>query len=233
MGGQACVFYGAAEFSRDTDLAILADAANLSRLRAALAELHAKVIAVPPLELKYLRRGHAVHFRCRHPEAFRMRIDVMSVMRGVDSFNKLWARRTTVTLPDSFSADLMSLPDLVKAKKTQREKDWPMLTRLVEAHYFQHRTTANISQLKFWFLELRTPELLLELARRHPALCRRLTPKRPLLACARLHDTSGLESGLREEEDRERQADRLCWLPLRWELEALRHRAPARENRES
>lgn len=31
MGGQACVFYGAAEFSRDTDLAILADAANLAR----------------------------------------------------------------------------------------------------------------------------------------------------------------------------------------------------------
>ena len=28
MGGQACVFYGAAEFSRDTDLAIVADAAN-------------------------------------------------------------------------------------------------------------------------------------------------------------------------------------------------------------
>ena len=33
MGGQACVFYGAAEFSRDTDFAILADAANLARLR--------------------------------------------------------------------------------------------------------------------------------------------------------------------------------------------------------
>ena len=27
MGGQACVFYGAAEFSRDTDLAVVADAA--------------------------------------------------------------------------------------------------------------------------------------------------------------------------------------------------------------
>lgn len=38
MGGQACVFYGAAEFSRDTDFAILADAANLARLRKALAE---------------------------------------------------------------------------------------------------------------------------------------------------------------------------------------------------
>jgi hypothetical protein len=32
MGGQACVFYGAAEFSRDTDLAILAEASNLERL---------------------------------------------------------------------------------------------------------------------------------------------------------------------------------------------------------
>jgi hypothetical protein len=33
MGGQACVFYGAAEFSRDADLAILADARNLFRER--------------------------------------------------------------------------------------------------------------------------------------------------------------------------------------------------------
>jgi len=32
MGGQACVFYGAAEFSRDTDLAILAEDPNITRL---------------------------------------------------------------------------------------------------------------------------------------------------------------------------------------------------------
>jgi hypothetical protein len=36
MGGQACVLYGAAEFSRDIDLAILADPHNLSRLGEAL-----------------------------------------------------------------------------------------------------------------------------------------------------------------------------------------------------
>src|SRR5881397_2611253 len=81
MGGQACVFYGAAEFSRDTDFAILADAANLARLRRALADLRAELIAVPPFEMKYLRRGHALHFRCQHPEALRMRVDVMSKMR--------------------------------------------------------------------------------------------------------------------------------------------------------
>lgn len=48
MGGQACVFYGAADFSRDTDLAILANDANLTRLRAASADLQAEAIAVPP-----------------------------------------------------------------------------------------------------------------------------------------------------------------------------------------
>ena len=42
MGGQACVFYGAAEFSRDLDLLILPDPENLGRLRASLADLEAE-----------------------------------------------------------------------------------------------------------------------------------------------------------------------------------------------
>jgi len=57
MGGQACVFYGAAEFSRDTDLAILAKSENLAKLKNALEDLQATVIAVPPFEAKYLRKG--------------------------------------------------------------------------------------------------------------------------------------------------------------------------------
>ncbi|MDO8943508.1 MAG: hypothetical protein Q7U75_10010, partial [Desulfobacterales bacterium] len=181
MGGQACVFYGAAEFSRDTDLAILADAANLARLRAALAELQAAPIAVPPFTLAFLRRGHAIHFRCQHAEALRMRVDVMSKMRGVDDFPKLWRRRTTLELPDGTRCDLLSLPDLVQAKKTQRDKDWPMIRRLIEAHYFEHRTRPGPAHLRFWLLELRTPELLLTLARGHAPLCRRLAALRPLL----------------------------------------------------
>jgi len=139
MGGQACVLYGAAECSRVTALVILADAANLARLRLALVELRADVVAVPPLQVRHLRRGHAVHFRCLHPDLLRMRVDVMSRLRGVGPFIALWRRRSTVTLPDGFSIDVLSLPDLVRAKKTQRDKDWPMLRRLVEAHYFQYR----------------------------------------------------------------------------------------------
>src|ERR1700757_4444047 len=60
MGGQACVFYGAAEFSRDADLLILADPENLDRLRAALKELEATRTFVPELTEEFLRRGHAV-----------------------------------------------------------------------------------------------------------------------------------------------------------------------------
>jgi hypothetical protein len=42
MGGQACILYGAAEFSRDVDVAVLAGAENLARLRRGLGELRAE-----------------------------------------------------------------------------------------------------------------------------------------------------------------------------------------------
>jgi hypothetical protein len=51
------VFYGAAEFSRDTDLAILANSENLAKLKKAIEDLQAVVIAVPPFDAKYLRKG--------------------------------------------------------------------------------------------------------------------------------------------------------------------------------
>ena len=223
MGGQACVFYGAAEFSRDTDLAILSTPANLTRLSKALKELQAEVIAVPPFDLKYLRKGHAVHFRCQHPEAVGMRVDVMTKMRGVDSFGKLWRRRTTVSIEEGVTCELMSLPDLVQAKKTQRDKDWPMLRRLVEVNYFASRENPNAHQIRFWFLELRTPELLIELAAREGGIPTQLIRKRPLLKLARMGNQLILAEALLGEERSEREADRQYWLPLRAELESLRH----------
>src|SRR6476660_2342445 len=127
MGGQACVLYGGAEFSRDIDFVLLADAANLARLQAVLDELQATRIAVPPFEQRYLDLGLAVHFRCHHPDAIDLRIDIMSRMRGVAPFGDLWDRRTTIVLGEE-SLELLSLPDLVQAKKTQRDKDWPMIS---------------------------------------------------------------------------------------------------------
>ena len=224
MGGQACVFYGAAEFSRDTDFAILAEAANLERLDAALLELKAAVIAVPSLSLENLRRGHAVHFRCQHPEAAGLRVDVMSKMRGVAEFAELWERRTTLQGGDGTIYELMSLPDLVQAKKTQRDKDWPMIRRLIEADRVACRGTPSSEQVRFWLREARTPGLLLELACQFPLQAVTLAAgARPLLHAALQGDVTGVDAGLSEEERVERAADRAYWGPLKQELERMRH----------
>jgi hypothetical protein len=229
MGGQACVLYGAAEFSRDIDLALLVDDANLTRFRELLTELLAERIAVPPFEPDYLLRGHAVHFRCEHPEVRNLRLDVMSVMRGVDPFSVLWERRTTILAPDEETYELLSLPDLVKAKKTQRDKDWPMIRRLVEASYFAGRDATSEPAVDFWLRELRTADLLIQVAQANPDRSRLLRAERRLLSLADAADSSGLTAALAEEERLERERDRLYWQPLRRELEVLR-RKERREN---
>lgn len=92
MGGQACVFYGAAEFSRDLDLLILAGAENLARLDSALDELAARPVAAP-MEARHLLRGHdAIHFRCGRQDVAGLRIDLMTKLRGVADFEEMWTR---------------------------------------------------------------------------------------------------------------------------------------------
>jgi len=223
MGGQACIFYGAAEFSRDTDIVLLAEPGNIARLRAALDELRAESIAVPLFDASYLHRGHALHFRCHHPDVDRMRIDVMSVLRGLDDFPALWKRRTTVETEAGEVHDLLSLPDLVLAKKTQRDKDWPMLRRLVEAHYTEHNSAPNDEQVRFWLREARTPSILIDVAERFAEDVSEVILGRPLLEHAVFRNVESLESALEQEEKQERVRDRQYWAPLVAELERLRH----------
>lgn len=223
MGGQACVLYGAAEFSRDTDLAILASAENLGRLQLALDELHAELIAVPPFELKYLERGHAIHFAFGDRTSGKMRLDVMSRMRNVAPFDQLWWRRTELILDGMGHVDVLSLPDLINAKKTQRSKDWPMVRRLVEVSYLNSRGSPSQEQIKFWLRELRTPEMLIEAAKLFPEETQFLVAERSLLTAARAGDITLLSDQLKAEENAERMRDAEYWAPLRTELEQLRH----------
>jgi len=224
MGGQACVFYGAAEFSRDTDFAVQADATNLERLNSAMKELQASVITVPSLSLEYLQRGHAVHFRCQHPDAAGLRVDVMARVRGLADFGELWERRTTLQGDDGTIYDLLSLPDLVLAKKTQRDKDWPMIRRLIEADWVSSKGVPRVSQVQFWLREARTPELLIDLARHFPDQATALAAgPRPLLRAAMQGDAAKLEDALAAEERAERALDKAYWAPLKRELERWRH----------
>jgi hypothetical protein len=180
MGGQACVFYGAAEFSRDSDIVILAESDNLRRLRDALDELQGQTIAVPEFREEFLRKGRAVHFRCMAGQAAGVRLDVMSKMRGVDAFAELWKRRTTLADDAGNEYHLLSLNDLVQAKKTQRDRDWPMIARLLEANHHANGENPTDAHVRFWLLEMRTPELLRLVAQRFAEIAQEFVSRRPL-----------------------------------------------------
>jgi hypothetical protein len=201
---------------------ILADDENLMRLNSALAELQAKCIAVPPYETQYLERGHAVHFRCHHTEATGMRLDVMTRMRGCDEFAALWERRMTLQDADGMTYELLGIEDLVTAKKTQRDKDWPMIRRLVDAHYEEFRDNPNEEQIRFWLRESRTPDVLIRLAANYPDIFREVLRQRALLGEALSGSRSAVQQELTREELAERKADEAYWRPLKQELEKLR-----------
>jgi hypothetical protein len=166
MGGQACVFYGAAEFSRDIDLA---------------------------------------------------------TMRGVDGFPELWDRRTTIQI-DDLEVDLLSLPDLVRAKRTQRDKDWPMTARLLEAHYYQNKNRATSQMVCFWLAEIHDRELLQEIAGAFPQEAQEASKRRIALHHLLAGNQQQADELLREEIEQEKRADREYWGPLRQELNQLRGR---------
>lgn len=193
------------------------------RLQAALNDLEADSIAVHPLESRHLLEGHAVHFRCRRPDVAGLRIDVMSVLRGVAGFEELWERRTTIGV-EGEEIDVLSIADLIRAKKTQRDKDWPMIRRLVEQSYFERGAVASRGQVEFWLAELRTPELLREVAAAHPELADAAASGRPAVRAALEGDLEDVTSALRAEEEEERRRDREYWEPLRKELEELRRK---------
>jgi len=222
MGGQACVFYGAAQVSKDEDLVLLADAANFQRLHRALEALNARRIAVPRFDPDALARGHAVHFRCGAPGVEEMRIDIMTRLRDLPDFSVLWERRTVISGDAGDEFHLLSVPDLVKAKKTQRTKDWPIIELLVAVHYRENGATPRSDWVEFWLRQARTPELLEELVQRFPAEARVQTERHPLLRLALSGQSELLREALDAEARAEQAKDRAYWAPLKAELEGFR-----------
>jgi len=118
--------------------------------------------------------------------------------------------------------DLLAIEDLVQAKKTQRNKDWPMIQRLVEQSYFRQPAEPSASTIDFWLRELRSPELLLEAAAGHAGRANALADQRPALGTAVRGDIEQVRDLLDAEEREERRKDREYWAPLKKELEQLR-----------
>jgi hypothetical protein len=72
-------------------------------------------------------------------------------------------------------------------------------------------------------MESRTPEMLIELVPRFPDAATSAAERRPLIAEAIAAHRKALRTGLAEEQEAEREADRNYWEPLKRELEQLRH----------
>ncbi len=229
MGGQACVFYGAAQVSKDVDFLLLAGPENYARLHAALATLGARRIAVPRFGPAVLDRGHAVHFRCSVAGVEGLRVDVMTRLRDLPDFAALWERRTVLQDDTGAEFDLLSVPDLVLAKKTQRTKDWPMIELLVTIHHRENAPAPRPGWIAFWLREARTPELLRDLAARFSAETRALLAARPLLAHAITGELDPLRAALDAEVRAEQARDRAYWEPLRREMEEFRRQERAGE----
>jgi hypothetical protein len=222
IGGQACILYGAAEFSRDIDITIMISPENIGNLEKVLYELNAERIFYPSLSEEVLKNGHACHFRCRREDIKGLRIDVLGRMRGVDTFPELWNRRREIQLSGIGLVPVIGLADLVKTKKTQRDKDWPMIRRLVEADLYNAGDNPDDSEILFWLTECRTPELLISLAVKYPDMAVEISKVRLLISSALSGNKEELQRLLRDEEDREREADRQYWEPLKKQLEGWR-----------
>ncbi len=223
IGGQATILYGGADFSRDIDFTVMVSPENITLLKSCLIELNAKRVYVPDISEEVLLRGHACHFRCDGGKTSGFRIDIIGKMRGVDDFLELWKRREEIELPGVGKIYVISLEDLVESKKTQRDKDWSMIRRLIEADYYKSSGNDSKAKLRFWFLECRTPEILIAMALKHKETVAGLCKNRSLLSYAISGEEDSLLKALREEEDKERYLDKQYWSPLKAELETWRH----------
>ena len=142
----------------------------------------------------------------------------MSALHGCEPFERLWSRRRTLRLAGVGRLHVLALADLVQAKKTQRDKDWPMVRRLLEADYHRHASRPTRDQSAFWLREVRTADLLVQLCHRFPRTARRMMSVRTALQPALQGDHAGVKRPLQVEQERYRVLDQRYWAPLRAEL---------------
>jgi hypothetical protein len=129
IGGQASILYGAAHFSQDLDIWIDPRDDNVRRFVGAMEDLGARVHKLtPPLARAYLDRGHGFHFLVPLREG-RVYLDVMGRPPRVGSFTAAWKRSESMPTPWG-RLPVVSIPDLVELKKTNRPADYDVITRL-------------------------------------------------------------------------------------------------------
>jgi hypothetical protein len=135
----------------------------------------------------------------------------------------LWKRKKTFRVQSKKMIDVIGIRDLVQSKKTQRDKDWFMIKRLIDNDITLHHRNTSDDTIQWWLQECRNASLLIELAEKYPQSAQNLLLKRPLLTSAVAKNIQEVTAMLQEEELTERRKDIEYWNPLKKELEFLRH----------
>lgn len=224
IGGQAAVIYGVSQFTQDADIWVEPTAGNVAALRRALKALHARPRFLPPLELRYLKRGHGIHFSVPHGDET-YHLDVLGKPPRVGSFAAAWRAATLVTWR-GLRLRVADIPRLVLTKKTNRDQDYVAIRRLAELVFHQVAANARLrASAAAWLLkELRTPKLLKTVALRWKsgkAIATRTRRPAALLAARNASDLA-IQAALDEEKARCQQANLAYWRPFLKELRELR-----------
>jgi hypothetical protein len=130
VSGQAAVLYGAALFSEDIDLWVEPSEENWEALHSCLREQKARYHKLtPPLTTEYARKGHGFHFLvpCESGEEFYL--DIMGQPPRVASFPECMERAASLE-SEWGRLPVIGISDLVEIKKTQRLRDYPVISRL-------------------------------------------------------------------------------------------------------
>lgn len=127
ISGQACILYGASQFTEDVDIWVRPDRKNLHAFLRAMAQVDARVYKLtPPITPTYVRKGHGFHFTLKGD----FYLDVMGKPPRVGPFAGAHARARTI--PTVWGKLLVVAPeDLVLLKRTNRPADYEAISNLV------------------------------------------------------------------------------------------------------
>lgn len=238
VSGQATILYGAATFSEDIDLWVEPGPENLTRLVGALRASNASYYKLTPaLTADLASRHHGFHFTV--PDAdpntgagAPMYLDVMGCPPRVGPFEDA-AKRSRIFETHWGSLNTVAIRDLVELKKTQRPRDYPIISRLALVYLRDEATSRSDEDLSWALDNTFSLSAFKELAATYTGVGR-VVENRPLLrrAVEQLRREDELSPALEDELESRfddlvaplKKADRYFWRSVIEELKQLRSR---------
>jgi hypothetical protein len=228
IGGQAVVAYGASQFTRDADFWVNPTKKNIQSLRKALKELDATRRFLPPLQLRYLKKGHGVHFRISH-EGNTFLIDILGKPPRVKSFSAA-AKETSLVKWHSLDVPVLDIRRLVETKKTNRDRDYLVIQRLTDEVYRSVKRSVRLRKnaLRWLLGNLRTPKYIKDVVRhweKAAEISRKSGRHAVVLALNNAGDME-IQKALDHEKECLKRKNIEYWKPFIAELRKLKRRVP-------